>query len=66
MREEQCNPRWKEVLAADERLVLAKQEYLASAEAAGDAVDNLLRSTDECARRMRNGLHALEGGRWPW
>ena len=66
VREEQCDPKWEEMLAADKRLVAAKREYLASAEAAGEAVDDLLRSTSECARRMRNGLHALEGGGWPW
>ena len=66
VREEQCDPKWEEVLAAGARLVAAKREYLASAEAAGEAVDELLRWTSECARRMRNGLHAVEGGEWSW
>ena len=66
VRERDCDPKWEKVQAADERLVAAEQEYLASAKAAGEAVDELLKWTNECARRMRGGLYALGGGEWSW
>ena len=65
VRERECDPKWEKVHAADARLIAAEREYLASAKAAGEAVDELLKWTNECARRMRNGLHAL-GGDGPW
>ena len=66
VREKECDPKWKKVVDANDRLMAAEKEYRASAEAAGEAVDELMKWTDECARQMREGLHALGGGDWSW